>query len=71
MKRQPYKPPRGVETLHASMIEVAREEIKAWKPSLGPGVPMIVLFAFIHRFVTGKSICESFGSKREEIDYQI
>lgn len=68
MKRQCS--PKGTETLHASMIEVARKEIKAWH-KLPPGLPMIILFCFIHRFVTGKTVEESFNSHPVQTDYEI
>lgn len=72
MKQKPLKAPKGAETLHASLIEVARLEIKAWH-NLSPGLVMIILFSFIHRFVTGKTLEQSFFRPKEqtEIDYQI
>lgn len=68
MKKLPKRLPR-------SMIEVAKLEIEAWCRSgkINEGLVMIVLFAFIHRFTTGKTLEESFfpQSEAKEPEYFI
>lgn len=54
------------------MIEVARAEMDDWT-GLSRGLVMIILFSFIHRYVTGRTVVESFFSKKEvsEPEYYI
>lgn len=61
-----------------SMIAVAKAEVDAWCSPGAPrplnrGLVMMILFAFIHRYVTGKTVEESFFKQRanNEPEYMI
>jgi len=64
----PPLPPRQKRHL----IKVAQAELKAWK-NLPPALVIAILFAFIHRASTGKTIEETFfrTTKQPPIDYEI
>jgi hypothetical protein len=52
------------------MIAIAREEERQW--NYPNGVVMTILWAFIHRLKTGRTIEEDFFKpKTQEIDYEI
>ncbi len=53
------------------LIAVAKEEMTLWE-KLPLGIPMAILWAFIHRVTTGETIEETFFSNNKPVtDYQI
>jgi len=53
----------------AQLIQVAKQEIEAWK--LPPGLVLAILFAFVHRATTGETVEETFFGPPTEADYEI
>jgi hypothetical protein len=56
------------------LIKVARQEIEVWDRSktMPLGLPIAILFAFIHRVTTGNTIEESFFKPMPaQPDYEI
>ncbi len=54
------------------LIAVAKEEIAVWV-DMPRGIPMAILWAFIHRVTTGETVEETFFSNKQTpiTDYQI
>lgn len=55
------------------MMKVAKLEIGEWKSAKIPkGLAFAILFAFIHRITTGKSVEETFfPNQKQQPDYEI
>lgn len=53
------------------LIRIAKDEIKRWH-NLNRGLALAILWAFIHRITTGKTIEDSFfGGGSVNTDYEI
>lgn len=54
------------------LIDIAKLEMREWKPSLGNGLVMAILFAFIHRVTEGEDIMTTFFRPQQPVeDYEI
>lgn len=51
----------------SALIQVARQEVKAWGHRLPNGLVMAILFAFVHRVTTGETVEETFLAPKGEV----